>query len=417
MRITLRALPELGALQAMAEDAMGFSKILQLPYSLILAPAANQSYEVLVPKAGSPAPKVGLSNFIAEDCKYEIQRVHMENMRVRINGENGTKKNAFKLGGAFTDFLVKMPPAFQSGWSMTLAEAHARIAESGDVSVNLGSDGFQMREVPKPDESQGGLVLGLKAREGSPSDLDGPLPEQFQRTTQKIFVVDRTVVLPMVDLSNNFESKNEGALLKTTLDAQQQGKVNVTGILRTVLAKRPTQDFGYVFHTAKLNRRINNPEPGLDNTQTVAVVSCGFLRLYRPDRKAAKNPFAVIDFTPDNGQLELDLTKYTDAPVVEQDEEQSTDRCLVLYSSGYAKRKRYAGMFSARQEVEERLCGTEEQVLELQAAIGLQVKRFTSDAQKSREWNFGTHEAGGEIQYQLHPGLETAGLQELIMAA
>jgi hypothetical protein len=402
--------------------------LLTLPKALLEMTGATG--QLVAPPAGSET-SIGYKNLVFEAPKLTLDSVSLKDVRVRAGGENGTVAKTWKLGGTVRDVAVKLPKAWDPGYKAALDQWQISYVPDGDISIYTGPRNLQVSQIPEPpsDEPMRKLLWKDGARTGDYHQIDGKLPQHLKRGISSQDELSKDVLLPDVDLSAHLQMKGRGNKLQVSFQADASTSIGLRPTLRSVLAPRPAEDFGYVFYSSEFDREVEDGEDVLPKESKVtAVVSCGYLRLYNKtllsSTKATDNPLKKLEMTAQAGQLQLDLSSYTEAPKTEvglvkpglslgpqvkpggfTPENSGLQRrmCVILYSSGYRPRT-VSGWFSSK-EAKERLCGPDWAVKDLVAAIELQVKRFRSNYAKSKKWNFGTHEAN-ETQYPLPEGFQ-----------
>jgi len=180
------------------------------------------------------------------------------------------------------------------------------------------------------------------------------------------------------------------------------------------LTSQSKTDFGYIFHAGLFQRILTGGEDAVAKDSTVvAVLSCGFLRLLNWNAKATQqDPWQPVDFDPSHGQLQLDVAQYEKTPKIVRDEQGWA--CLDIYSNYVPGPRQVTNKLIWKSTADEKLCGNATRVKQLSDAIHWQVYRFRVEPNKTAAWNYGTHDEGKEPQYELKPGEQAFGLDEVV---
>lgn len=381
--------------------------VVEMPRAFMTAVGLSDALPT--PPAGSSA-LVRSTGFSLENGQVRLERVTMQDFRV--GSGKGADRKIFKLGGAVRDVSLSVPPSWNPGFAVTALETSLALTPDGRLTVVSGGRGLELRQV----ENTAGAapLIPRISRSGSATDLAGPVPKGLQRPTRAQVILDKAGLAPQASATVALTILGANRRLQIQTTATVTAAVDVRAILRSMLVKRATADFGYVFAAEALTRTVVDGEAGIPaSAPMIAVVSCGYLRvLKKAGAQTAADPIQRANMDPTSGgQLEIDISKYVSPPTVEV--AANDQQCLVVYSGGQPVRKVSKGMFSSSKQAQEKLCGSAKAVARISEAISMQVQRFRLDRAKAEAWNFGTHEATSP-QYQLAAGKESATLGSVI---
>lgn len=313
------------------------------------------------------------------------------------------------------DVSLRLPSVLKPDFadiSLTSLGINGELTSSGVLTLS-SSTGFELNlNESEADDADAAL---RRRREGSPDAIDGPMEHWVSRPSEDGPGLSRKVATRMG--AGGIYLKVSGSANGLSLDFQAKTQVtaNLGKVLGSVLAGRPTEDFGYAFFAEHLvwERTASHTTP--TRNSVAAVLNCGYLRLL--EFPLRKEPLSRLDTS--DGQLELDIAKYKDAPVIVDryagPDETNLECCMDLYTSGH-KAPTVGGWWSrgGSHEVKDAVCGSCEKVRDLGAAIALQVRRFQDH--RAAAWGFGTHNESSEKQFNLPAGRTTMDLVEILSA-
>jgi hypothetical protein len=248
-------------------------------------------------------------------------------------------------------------------------------------------------------------------RRGNPSNIDGPL-----KTPDGDFLPPWRLTEPATldDLAPAWNAGVHGAMtgsdsmLTTTITFDGSVDLGLLDMLKGVMATRNTQDHGYPFGVAMVDRWTHGSYSQTNDqaVEVLAMVSCGQLWLVSPSILRGSDPWKRMNFDPREGQLELDINKYHSMPDI-------TDggRCLDLTSNGQPQWTE-AGRFMGTHYVSEKICADAETLKRITDPLRLQIERFRDS--RAFDWNYGTHDISKDEQFILGGGRETAPLLQFL---
>eukprot|EP00930_Biecheleria_cincta_P104384 TRINITY_DN9664_c0_g2_i3.p1 TRINITY_DN9664_c0_g2~~TRINITY_DN9664_c0_g2_i3.p1 ORF type:complete len:1661 (+),score=331.72 TRINITY_DN9664_c0_g2_i3:71-5053(+) len=307
------------------------------------------------------------------------------------------------------DVSLRLPSVFKPKFaeiSLFSKELAGELTSKGVLTLS-SLDGFEAQF----DERPGEVVTGT-GRQGLPDTIDGPIEKWLARPSTAGPGLSRKVASPEAAGGIYLEVSGSAGGLSLDLRARTQVTANLGTVLGSFLAGRPTEDFGYAFFADHLTwqRKKDGTEEIISEFSVATVLNCGYLRLLEFPLRT--KPLARLDMN--NGQLELDLTKYTASPKIVQrpSGQGGTMTCLMLYSSGYEAPK--VGSWLSSTKVQDFVCGSQQKIDDLSTAIDLQLRRFRDP--RARMWDFGTHNATEKAQHLLTGGRATMDLVEILAA-
>lgn len=306
------------------------------------------------------------------------------------------------------DISLRLPSILKPTFadiSLTSSGINGELTSTGVLTLS-SLTGFEANLNEKSSEAD-----EVPRREGSPDAIDGPIEQWVSRPSEDGPGLSRKVAAQKA--AGGIYLKISGSANGLSLDFQAKTRVttNLGTVLGSILAGRPTEDFGYAFFAEHLVwERTMSASGSTTRNSVAAVLSCGYLRLLEFPLRA--EPLARLDMN--SGQLQLDIAKYTASPEIvhRRSGPDGKDCCVNLYTSGYAA-PTVGKWWSRPGEVQDALCGGCQKIHDLGAAIALQVRRFHDP--RATAWGLGTHNAT-EAQFVLPEGRATMDLVAILFA-
>jgi len=284
----------------------------------------------------------------------------------------------YEITGQAEDMTVRVPESWVQDVSLSGKKTKMEVTSSGSWIITVDQEGWVVEGTPSfldiPVAFSGG-----PHRTHDKTNLNGTLPPEVSRVTEEQDIINLETLAPVIEVRSSVEILGANGKLEVNFAGKVKNSFNIRQLLAGFLAKRDKYgDLGYAFANGTFTRH-DEPVDKTKGTTVVAVVNCGYLRIYTQlalDGVTPKYPYTQLDMTA-NGQLVLDLAKYTSLDIRRE------DNCIRI-SSDYRK--------AGKQPVKElKLCGHKEDVEKLKEAINLQIARFQFDPSKTKDWKFGTH--------------------------